>query len=217
MTNVSTVATPQMQRVRDLCDQAKSSSDGLLISFRVEKYGSLAMCKTSARSMQTTFCSLRVRSRRLAQRMSGESSAMLLSNVKGDYDDIACVVRPLPREEGYTVAFVPAFALDMDLEVTDIGTGKPFAGEDPRMNRFLVLMGKLFKEQAEANRQRRPPINPFNTEELKFLWEYDAEECERMGVPAMDSNKVHDSTDYESVDLATLDESELEIVNPGDE
>ncbi len=214
--STSSVVTPQMTRVQDLCDQAKSTTDGLTIIFRVEKYGSLAACKTAARGMQVSFCNLRVRARRVAQRRAGESSANLLSNVHGEYDDLACVVRPLPKDEGFSVALVPALSVDMDLEVIDNSTGKPFAGEDPTMNRFIVLMGKLFKEQAEASKQKRQPLNPFTTEELQFMWEFDLEECERMGLPRVEDNARSDATDYESVDLASLDESELDIVNPGD-
>lgn len=213
---ISTIATPQMQRVRDLCDQAKATSDGLTVMFKVAKYGSLVACKSAARGMQTSFCNLRVRSRRLAQRMSGESTAHLLANVHGEYDDIACVVRPLPKEEGFSVALVPAMSLDMDLEVIDNSTGKPFAGEDPAQNKFIVLMGKWFKEDAEAKRQKRGMLNPFTTEDLRFMWEFDASMCEEMHVPPVSSNAVSDATDYESVDLAMLDESELDIVNPSE-
>ncbi len=148
--------------------------------------------------------------------MSGESTANLLANVHGEYDTIACVVRPLANNGGFSVSFVPALSFDMDLEVIDNSTGKPFAGEDPTMNRFIVLMGKLFKEQAEATKQKRDPLNPFTTDELKFMWEFEPDECERMGVPKVEDNARSDATDYESVDLATLDEDELEIVNPGD-
>lgn len=213
----STIITPQMERVRQLADEAKNSSEGVEVILRVEKYGSLAACKTAARGLQTTFCNLRVRSRRLAQRFKGETVEHLASLTRGEYDDIACVVRPLPRDEGWKVAFVPGYALDMDLEVVDIASGKPLDNEDPTMNRFLVLMGKLFKEQAEATKQNRAPLNPFTTDELKFMWQYEPGECERMFVPPLNANVVHDATDYESVDLAMLDESELDIVNPGDE
>src|SRR5258708_31893324 len=55
-----------------------------------------------------------------------------------------------------------------DLEVIDNSTGKPFAGEDPAQNKFIVLMGKWFKEDAEAKRQKRGMLNPFTTEDLRF-------------------------------------------------
>lgn len=214
----STVVTPQMARVRDLCDQAKSTPEGITIWFRTTdpRYADLKVAKSLARSIQTTFCNLRVRARRQAQRKRGAEDISLLSTAKGEYDDIACVVQPLPNDGGFKVVFTPAYAVDMDLEVTDNSTGKPFEGEDPTQNRFIVLMGKLFKEQAEATKQHRKPLNPYTTDELAFMWEYMPDECERMGVPSLTSNAISDATDYASVDLASLDESELEIVNPSD-
>lgn len=210
----STVASPQMSRIADLADQAKTTQDGIMIWFEVSKYGSLKACKSAARGMQVSFCNLRVRSRRIAQRLKGETVEALAGTTRGEYDDLACVVRPLPRDAGYTVSFIPGYAVDMDLKITDIATGEAFGQEDPTMNRFLVLMGKLFKEHAEATKQRRAPLNPFTTDELKFMWEYEPDECERMEVPALNANAVHDATDYANVDLADLPESELEIVNP---
>lgn len=208
--------TPQTERVRALADQARNTSEGITIVFRVEKYGSLTSCKTAARGMQITYSSLRVKARRLAQRLAGESGSELYPMSRGEYDDLACVVRPLPKDEGYTVALTPGYAFDMDLEVIDNSTGKPFAGEDPAQNKFIVLMGKWFKEDAEAKRQKRGMLNPFTTEDLRFMWEFDASMCEEMHVPPVSSNAVSDATDYESVDLAMLDESELDIVNPSD-
>jgi hypothetical protein len=213
---ITSVATPQMQRVRDLCDQAKSTPEGITILFRVERVGSLSKAKSLARSMQTSFCNLRVREQRRAQRLHGEKTGDLLTFARGEYDDIACSVLPLPRDEGFSVSFVPGYAWGMDLEVIDIATGKALASEDPTMNRFIVLMGKWFKEDAEARKQNRERLNPFTTEELRFMWEFDASTCEEMHVPSVESNARSDATDYASVDLATLDEDELEIVNPGD-
>lgn len=215
--SISTVATPQMTRVQDLADQAMTTSDGITVLFRVEKYGNLKACKTAARGMQVSFCNLRVRSRRIAQRLKGETISSLAGTTKGEYDNIACVVRPLDKEGGYSVALIPSYAFDMDLEVIDNSTGKPFAGEDPKQNKFISLMGKWFKEDAEARKQKRGMLNPFNTDELRFMWEFDGAMCEEMHVPSMTSNAVHDATDYASVDLAMLSEEELEIVNPGDE
>jgi len=209
----STIATPQMERVRQLCDQAKNTPEGLIIWFRVDKYGDLASCKSAARSMQTSFCNLRVRSQRLAMRLSGETTEYLASTIKGEYGDIACVVRPIPNDGGYTVRFSPAYSLDMDLEVTDAATGKPFESEDPQMNRFLVLNGKMLKEEAEARRQRRAYVNPLTYEEHKFLWDYDAQACRDMNIPPLPTREAVEP-DYSSIDLADLPEDELEIVNP---
>lgn len=216
MANISSISTPQMERVRQLCDQAKTTPEGLIIWFRVTKYGDLKTCKNAARSMQVSFCNLRVRSRRLMQKMKGEPDYALISFTRGEYDDIACVVRPIPHDGGYTVRFSPAYSIDMDLEVTDAATGEPFAGEDPTQNRYIVLMGKWFKEDTEATLQRRARLNPFTTDELKFMWAHDPQMSEEMRLPSLTANEVHDRTDYASVDLADLDEDELEIVNPGD-
>lgn len=213
----STVASPQMSRIADLADQAKTTQDGILIWFEVEKYGSLKACKSAARGMQVSFCNLRVRSRRIAERLKGETTAFLAGTTRGEYDDLACVVRPLPKDAGYTVAFIPGYAVDMDLKITDIATGEAFGQEDPTQNRFIVLMGKWFKEDAEASTQKRGRLNPFTSDELKFMWGYDADTCEEMHVPSLEDNARSDATDYASVDLATLDEDELEIVNPSDE
>lgn len=214
MANASSAITPQMDRVRQLCEQAMTTTDGIRIVFRVEKYGSLPACKTAARSMQTTFCSLRVRARRFAQKMRGETEGLLLSNVRGEYDNLACVVRPLPKDEGFTVSFVPGYALDMDLEVIDISSGQPLAAEDPALNRYLMLMGRFIKEDTQARGERRRPRNVFSLEELQFLWEHDAEETARMNVPPLPAERSE--SEYESVDLADLGEDELEIVNPGE-
>lgn len=212
----STVASPQMSRIADLADQAKTTQDGIMIWFEVQKYGSLKACKSAARGMQVSFCNLRVRSRRMAVRLKGETTEFLAGTTRGEYDDIACVVRPLPRDAGYTVAFIPGYAVDMDLKVTDIATGEAFAQEDPIQNRFLVLMGKWFKEDTQATLQRRTRLNPFTTDELKFMWGYDAPTCEEMNVPPITSNAIHDATDYASVDLAMLGEDELKMDNPGE-
>ncbi len=190
----STVASPQQSRVADLADQAKTTQDGLMVWFEVS----------------------RVRSRRIAERLKGETASMLAGTTRGEYDDLACVVRPLPKDAGYTVALIPGYAVDMDLKITDIATGEPFAQEDPTQNRFLVLMGKWFKEDTQATMQRRARLNPFTTDELKFMWGYDAAACEEMNIPSVTSNAVHDVTDYASVDLASLDESELEMDGPGE-
>lgn len=216
MANASSAITPQMDRVRQLVEQAKSTSEGITITFRVEKYGSLTICRTNARSMQTSFCNLRVRSRRTAQRLRGETEGLLLSNVRGEFDDLACVVRPLPRDAGYTVSFIPAMCVDIDLEVTDRATGKPLESEDPVQNRFIFLMGKWFKEDAEARKQRRRMFNPFTAAELDFMWEHDAETCREMNIPTRELNAEQDAKDYASVDLADLGEDELEIVNPSE-
>ncbi len=227
MANISTVSTPQMGRVRELCLQAKSMPEGLIVWFKLEKYGDLKSCKSAARSMQVTFCNLRVRSRRLMQRMKGESTADLLAFTRGEFDDIACVVRPIPFDKGYTVRFSPAYSIDMDLEITDAATGEPFKGEDPTMNRFITLMGKVFHEERMAMEQRREVKSPFTREELQFMWEYSPEECERMniwplapgasvvsssGSTQFDSTKF-DRSDYASVDLASLGEEDLEFDN----
>lgn len=148
--------------------------------------------------------------------MRGADDPSLVSMTKGEYDDIACVVRPLPKDAGFKVIFTPGYAIDMDLKITDNATGEAFANEDPTMNRFIVLMGKWFKEDAEARSQHRGMLNPFTTDELRFMWTFDAAQCEEMRIPSVSSNEVSDRTDYESVDLASLSEDELEIVNPGD-
>lgn len=212
--SISTIATPQMERVRQLVEEAKTAPDGITVWLRVEKYGSLAACKSSARSLQTTFSSLRVRARRLAQRLKGETTEYLTSMTKGEYDDIACVVRPLPEASGYRVDFVPAYALDMDLEITDRATGEPLASEDPALNRFVMLFGKMFKEEAEAKRHGRKYLNPLSLEELQFMWAHDAEECERMNVPR--PAEMRSDEEHRSVDLAELSDEELVMDQPGE-
>ncbi len=134
--------TANMESLRALCDKALATPEGIEINFTIEQCGSLDACKSRARSMQTTFTSLRARARDLTQSLSKSA----YHNIKGPYDGLACLREPLPSNHGWRVRFLHAVDLLKDLEIIDLSTGKPIDTEKGREIEHLSL--KLFSDFA---------------------------------------------------------------------
>ena len=170
-----TVITPQMERVRQLADQAKDSREGLTIYFRVSQYGSLEACNSRARGMQSSFSALRAKTRRLAMNMSQEPSHTRDVMTKGPYDNIACIKSTLPGGDGYSIEFIPNFLYALDLEIVDRATGEPLAAEDPNINRYAALGLKLQLSWEAAQRSKALFTNPLTPDEITFMYAHDDE------------------------------------------
>lgn len=134
--------TANMESIRALCDKALDAPNGLEIAFTVERYGSLKACATRARSVQTTFTSLRSRARALTNRLRSEA----YHNIKGPYDGLACFREPLDHDRGWRVKFVHATDLLKDIIISDPVTGEPLETEEQRERAFLSH--KLFNDFA---------------------------------------------------------------------
>jgi hypothetical protein len=204
--------TPQMERVRQLADKAKESSEGVRVFFRASALGSFDAAKSAAHGIQTAFSALRARERRKAQRCNGESDLVLDPNTRGPYCGIACVKRPLPNREGFSIEFVPEFAHAQDLEVVDIASGQPLASEDPLLSRLAMLLARHDIALRAAIKDKRTYFCPLNPEEMDFCWRVDAEACEWAKLPKL-TQEGFDSPSpdrpYASVDLASLSDEEL--------
>lgn len=229
----SRTTTPAQQRVRDIADQALKEPDGITIWFRTSQYGSLKAANSAALGYQQAFSAMRARARRLAQRQSGEAHDLLDGFSHGPYDSLAVSKQWLPDDEGVTLIFLPSYAFGMDLEITSNATGEPLAAEDPIFNRCVAIANRFGKVRRESNRDKTLFINPLTDDEMRFVWEHSPDTAEfygfglafvaeRRGVDPEALRLGREGTqrrvtDYASVDLATLSEDELEIVNPGDE
>lgn len=225
--------TPAQQRVRDIADHALREVDGITIWFRVSQYGSLKAANSAAIGYQTAFSAMRARERRAAQRKAGELEGLIDGYSRGTYDKLAVSKRWLPNDEGVILVFMPDYAFGLDLEITSNKTGEPLKEEDPIINRCLAIGARFSLERARCEREKVRFNNPLTDDEMRFVWEHHPETAEFYGFAleyvAQRRGVTPESLrlgqhipprreeEYASVDLADLDESELVIVNPGDE
>lgn len=123
--------TGNMSLAASIADKALEAAEGITIPYRVSKYGSLDACDQQARSLQSSFTSLRARVRRLANRVREDELMLRDQSIVGKYDALACLRQLMPGNEGWQVWIGPAISALADLEIIDNATGKNLAGVDP--------------------------------------------------------------------------------------
>lgn len=162
--------TPAAERVRDLADRALALPEGLIITFDLTRYGSLANAATSARSFQVAFSAMRAKARRKSVPSVRRDSIGSDTNYKGPYDSLACAKRPLPNGEGFTIHLVPGHALDFANDVTDAATGEALPEFTPEAARLQTIIMLWTRVANEAIRTKRVFINPLAIHDEEFLF-----------------------------------------------
>lgn len=225
--------TPQMQRVREIADQALQLSEGITVWFRAEQYGSHNAAKTAMIGYQSAFSSMRTRARRLTQSQSHEAQYLLDGFVKGPYDKLACMRQEIEPNGGWKLVFTPNSSLGVDLEITDNATGKPLEAEDPMLNRCVAIGNKFLNEDSLRRRENRPFVNPLTDDEMRFVWHNRPDVAEIYGFTVEfvaerrnvsvaslmsyteEASSPRSTGDYASVDINDLSEEELMDMGDG--
>jgi len=214
------VITPTQERVRQIAHQALEANEEVHVWFRVSPERDLRGCEAALRGMQAAFSSMRAKARRKSIQASGESYFARDPNVKGPYDNIACIKHVLPNGAGYKLVFMPGYMALADLEITN-AKGEPLETEDPRAHRFATLFIKVLTLAERAHKNHGEGWYwPLNEEETRFVREYDQAFFEdrilHQYLPwkrEEQRSAVRETAFGTVVDLAELEGEELEFDN----
>lgn len=181
-----TAATAGVSRVRQLADHALNLPEGILLTFTVEKFSSLAGAKAAAKSFQSNFSAMRAKARVKATNLSTREHTAP-ADVVGPYDALACQLAPLPNGEGFTIRLCPAAALSYAEDVRDFATGELLPEFDPIIKRLVAISGLWFRKAAEAKEKGKRFENPLSQEDIDFFFLHRPEDIThlymRMGFP----------------------------------
>jgi hypothetical protein len=212
-----------MEKVRQIAELARNSNEAIHIMYRVEGERDLKACAAMVRGMQNAFSSLRAKARRKSIQMAGESFHLRDPNVRGPYDNIACVKTVLPHGAGFKLSFMPGYLYALDLEIVN-DAGEPIEREDPATARFSALFIKVLTLAERAKKNKETWYWPLNPEETAFIRAHDQQWFEdnilHEYLPWMQEDKPSHygsrETQFGHVeDLAEMDD-ELEFDNPNE-
>lgn len=124
---------------KHLADAALEDPRGVTVTWLAADIG-LDACRINARSYQTTFCALRARADRMARNHQGRDVSALDSEVQGMYSSLACVIRPLSHDAGWTFSLLKGRTILDGLNITSAATGETLVGETADDRRFMRLV-----------------------------------------------------------------------------
>jgi len=157
-TSLPYVATPNFQKMRDLCDVALDTPNGLKMPFDIKNYGSLEACKKAARAFQQLFSSFRARARNTVQMRAKQRIDELGEQIQSPYDKLACM--RVERPDGIDVFILPSVAFEIAHEILDAKTGEPIKIMSPEVRRqeayIKLIFDRVEKDRREGTRSPTP-------------------------------------------------------------
>lgn len=155
--NQSLVATPSYQKMRELCDVALDTPNGIRIPFNLERYDTWELCKKDARRFQQLFSSFRARARNTVHNRGGKLDDFGEQR-QSPYDKLACM--KMERPNGIDVCILPAIAFEIAHEILDAKTGEPIEMLTAEMRRQAHYINLIFtqieREQKDKTRSPTP-------------------------------------------------------------
>lgn len=148
--------------VASAADLALDRPEGVTITWTVEEYGDAEVCKSLSRSFQTTFTSLRARTRRTAMVRRGEAN-LRDTDALGPYDKLVCMRAPLAFGAGWSVLLCPSNLMINRLNITDNATGRPVTEIGRERDERNVLFDKAFNTPelwTDADNARALELDP---------------------------------------------------------
>lgn len=216
--------TPQMERVRAYAERALAAPEGITLTFPNSKYNGPRGSALASRSFQTTFCALRSKAARRAQRHQGDITQALDSHINGRYSELACVRSLMPNEEGWKIELCKAYSIDMAIDVFDRATGEQLKEFDPQEQRMSEMVNIFTTEILAYQKERRAYRPPFTEADKRWIWEYAPEVAKSMWdttgasypsyapgyKPAIVVNSEHDVASVSADDMFAPDPDEEE-------
>lgn len=145
------VFTPDMRSVSEVIDQALTRPTGVVIFWRVGRYGSLQATATLSRRFQQAFCAVRSRARRFAEQreQKGLNYAKRDLECVGPYDHLACQRVALADGEGWKVEIFKDTNMTGGLEIADLDTEELLEDIGVGRGEYLTLLNKAIHQPRE--------------------------------------------------------------------
>lgn len=158
-TSLPLVSTPTYQKMRELCDVALDTPNGIRIPFTIGNYGGdLEGAKKAGRRFQQLFSSFRARARNTVQARLKQRNDEFGEQNQSPYDKLAAF--KIEREDGVDICIMPSASFEIAHEILDAKTGEPIAlvtPENRRIKRYIELIfTQIERENKDGSRSPTP-------------------------------------------------------------
>lgn len=160
------VSTASMDYVRPFADKALTAPEGVTLTWRTDKVGSVEAAKMLAHGFVTTFGILRARDQKQRSRGCLDRDDAIQTN-RSPYYRLMCTKLPLPHGAGWFVRMSSYGGHFYDCEITDNATGLPIEMKDERQRMIDRLFNLIARDKNYAGATEKD--RAFAREEMGWI------------------------------------------------